>query len=194
MFRFVRLDVLPLVHGDAPTVLGPILRLFFRHRRHCLGIVLAAQFKLFQLAHVNRGFQVPGQSGNITHRDIAGVEQLVRRSVGHMNDRARMKIVALVVEDHKTIAALDIDRLFAVQMFAGVPAHRNFRPHHAAAAGGKAKLGRNHQRRLEILWRTHPFEVFRPCESWGFAHGLFIGFGLLQPIRVKIAHRSSCFY
>ena len=154
----------------------------------CLGIVLAADFQLFYLAHVNRGFQMPGQSGNVTHRSIAGIKQLVRRSVGHMNDRARMKIITLVVENDTTVAALDIDRLFPVEMLARVPTHRDLSPHHTATTGGKTQLGRNHQCRLKVLRRAHPFKILRAREPRRLGHCLFIGFGLFQPIRIKVTH------
>ena len=160
---------------------------FGKCREH-FRIVLAAHFQLLHLAHVDRGFEVPRQAGNVAHRHLAGIEELMGRPIGHMNDRAWAEIVAFVVENHETFAALDIDRLFAVQMFAGMPAHRDLRAHHAAAAGGETQLRRDHQGRFEILRRAHPFEIFRPRESRRLRDRFFIGFGLFQPIRIKIAH------
>ena len=144
MLRLIGLHMLILMHGDAPAVLGPVLRLFLGKGRHDLGIVLTAHFQLLHLAHVDGGFEVPGQTGNIANRHIAAVEQLMGRPIGHMNDRAWGEIVTLIVENHETFATLDIDRLFAMQMFAGMPANRDLRTHHAATAGGKSQFRRNH--------------------------------------------------
>ncbi len=176
------------MHRDPPAVFGPVLRFFLRVGREHFRIVLAAHFQLFHFAHVDRGFEVPRQAGNVAHRHFARVEELMRRPIGHMNDRAWAEIVAFVVENHEAFAALDIDRLFAVQMFAGMPAHRDLRPHHAAAAGRETQLRRDHQGRFEILRRAHPLEIFRTRESWRLGDRFFIGFGLFQPIRIKIAH------
>ena len=176
------------MHRDAPAVFGPVLRFFLRVCRQHFRIVLAAHFQLLHLAHVDGGFEVPRQTGNVAHRHLAGVEELMGRPIGHVNDRAGAEIVAFVVENHEAFAALDIDRLFAVQMFAGMPAHRDLRAHHATAAGGETQLRRDHQGRFEILRRAHPFEILRTRESWRLGHRFFIGFGLFQPIRIKIAH------
>ena len=77
MLRLIGLLMLILMHRDTPAVFGPILGFFLGKSRHNLGIVLAALFQLFDLTHVDGGFEVPGQAGKIANRNFAGVEELM---------------------------------------------------------------------------------------------------------------------
>ena len=112
-----------------------------RKGRHFLGVVLAALFELFELAHVGIRFEMPSQTGQVAHRVFAAIEQLMGRPIGNMKNGPRKEIVALVVQDHEAFAALDIDRLFAVEMLG-----RNASPPGisariiAAPAGGETRL------------------------------------------------------
>src|SRR5580765_7815397 len=105
---------------------------------------------------------MPGQARQVAHRILPGVEQLMLGSVGNVNDSPWEKVVALVVEDHETLAALYVHRFLAVKMLAGVPANRDFSSHKAAPAGRKSQLGGNHQSCVIILTRPYPLEMFRP--------------------------------
>src|SRR5215469_6105849 len=60
MLRFIRLLMLLLVHRDPPSILRPILGLFFGKLPQYLGVVLPAVLQLLHFAHVNVGFQMPG--------------------------------------------------------------------------------------------------------------------------------------
>src|SRR5262245_25276921 len=82
-------------------------------------------------------------------------------TIRDMQDGSREEVIALVIENHETLAALDINRFLAMQMLAGVPANRDLCPHEAAAAGRKSEFGGNHQSCFVILPRSHPREILR---------------------------------
>ena len=56
----------------------------------------------------------------------------------------------------EAFAAFNVDRFFAVEMLAGVPADGNLGAHQTAAAGGKPELGGDHQGGFVILGRALP--------------------------------------
>jgi hypothetical protein len=105
---------------------------------------------------------------------------------------AGKKVVAFVIQNHEAFAALYVDGFFAMQMFAGVPAHGNLCSHQAAPAGGKTKLGGDHQGRFVILPGAHPFEILASRHPRRVVNLLVVCLGSLQPGTVKIAHNSSC--
>src|SRR5918996_1132581 len=191
MFRLVGSCELFVVHRDAPPVLHPVLRLFFRQLAQNLRIVFATLFELLHLPHVDVGFEVPSQTRNIGNTEITRVEELVRGAIGNMKDRARKKVVTGVIENHESFATLNVNGFLTVKMLASVPADRDFGFHETAATRGEAELRRDHQGGLVILDRAHPSEIFGPRYSRRLIDLLLIVFRPFQPITVKIAHRSS---
>ena len=96
-----------------------------------------------------------------------------------MKDGPGEEIVPLLVENHETLAALDVNRFLAMQMLAGVPADRDFRPHEAAPTRRKPQLGGDHQSRLMVLTRPYPLEIFGPHYPRCVVDYLFIILGSL---------------
>ena len=176
MLRLIGFFLLLLMHGNTPAVFGPILRFLFGESRQNLGVILTAFLELFHLTHVNISLKVPGKSGEITYRCFAGVEQLMWRSIRNVQNRPRKKIVALIIENHKSFAALDINRFLAVKVFSGMPAHRNLRAHETAAPGGKSSFRRDHQCRFVILGRAHPFKILTTRHSRRFINYFVVVF------------------
>src|SRR5262245_16589434 len=109
-------------------------------------------------------------------------------SIRDMEDGSGEEVIAFVIENHETFAALDINRFLAMQMLAGVPANRNLGPHEAAAAGGEPEFGGNHQSCLVILTCSDPFEIFAPHHARRLIDYLFIAFGPFQPVTIEITH------
>src|SRR5215813_9509746 len=109
-------------------------------------------------------------------------------SIRDMEDGSGKEVITLVIENHETLAPLDINRFFAMQMLAGVPANRNLCPHETAAAGGKPELGGNHQSRLTILTGSDPLEIFAAHDARRLVDYLFIVFGPFQPVNIEITH------
>src|SRR5262245_52547845 len=83
-------------------------------------------------------------------------------SIRDMEDGSGEEVIALVVEHHKTFAALYVNRFLAVQVLAGVPADRDLRPHQTTAAGRESQFRGDHQGRLMVLARPYPLEIFGP--------------------------------
>jgi hypothetical protein len=73
-----------------------------------------------------------------------------------MKDGSGKKVVALVVENQEAFATFNVDRFFAVQVLAGVPADGNLGAHQTAPPGGKPELGGDHQGGFVILGRALP--------------------------------------
>src|SRR5262245_29316441 len=114
-------------------------------------------------------------------------------SIRDMQDGSREEVIALVIENHEALAALDINRFFAMQMLAGVPTNRDLCPHKTAAASWKSQFGGNHQSRLVILTRSHPREILRSHYARRGVDKFVVFFGSLQPLTIKITHEASLF-
>src|SRR5215813_2490955 len=117
----------------------------------------------------------------------------MRGPVWDVYNGSREEVIALVVEHHKTFAAFDVNRFLAVQVFAGVPADRDLRPHQTTAASRKTQLRGDHQSRLMVLARPHPLEILAPHYARRVVDNFFILLGSLQPLSIEITHRSSKF-
>jgi hypothetical protein len=96
-----------------------------------------------------------------------------------VKDGPGKEVVPLLVENHESLAALDVNRFLAMQMLAGVPADRDFRPHEAAPTRRKPKLRGDHQRRVMVLTRPYPLEIFGSHYPRRVVDYLFIIFGSL---------------
>ena len=85
-----------------------------------------------------------------------------------MKDSAAAEIVALVVQKQKAFTALDVNGLFAMYVFARMPANRNLSLHQETSPGGKPRFGRDHERRLVVLPSAHPIQFFTSSYSGRF--------------------------
>src|SRR5262249_41335813 len=117
-----------------------------------------------------------------------GIKQLMFGSIRDMEDGSGKEVITLIIENHETLAAFDVNRFLTVQVLAGVPADRDLRPHEAAAAGREPEFGGNHQSCLVILTGSNPFEIFAPHYARRLIDYLFIAFGPFQPVTIEITH------
>src|SRR3712207_1430045 len=105
-----------------------------------------------------------------------------------MQDGARREIVASVVEEQEARTTLDVNRLLAVAVSAGVPADGNLGLYQQAAPSREARLGRDHQRGPRVLARAHPLQVLAARHARALVHGPLDLLGLREPGIVVIAH------